>query len=161
MLLQRVNMADKHNLTTFDPKYLPAFVSLNIRWIEKFFEVEETDRQQLNNPHANILDPGGEIFFLLEGDHCVGTCAMVPHHGSYELAKMAVHPDSQGKGYGDILMQAAIDWAREKDLEEIVLLSNTILEPAICLYKKHGFQTTMLGPHPDYKRCNIEMRLKL
>lgn len=44
---------------------------------------------------------------------------------------------------------------------EITLLSNTILEPAISLYKKHGFETVHLGPHPDYERCNIEMRLML
>jgi hypothetical protein len=54
-----------------------------------------------------------------------------------------------------------IDWSREHGLEEIFLLSNTILEPAITLYKKHGFETVSLGPHPDYDRCNIEMNLKL
>jgi ribosomal protein S18 acetylase RimI-like enzyme len=42
-----------------------------------------------------------------------------------------------------------------------MLLSNTILNPAISLYQKHGFKTLRQGEHPDYKRCNIEMELQL
>src|SRR6185312_14670310 len=49
-------------------------------------------------------------------------------------------------------------WAREQGAAEILILSNTVLAPAIALYKKHGYATTHLGPHPDYERCNIEMR---
>ena len=39
-----------------------------------------------------------------------------------------------------------------------MMLSNTILEPAISLYHKHGYETVPLGPHPEYERCNIELR---
>jgi GNAT superfamily N-acetyltransferase len=58
-------------------------------------------------------------------------------------------------------MKAAIDWAHSKNADHIMLLSNTILTPAIELYKKHGFIIKNLGPHPDYERSNIEMVLKL
>lgn len=146
----------------FDPKYTSDFVALNQEWIETHFEIEETDRYQLNNPEEVILRPGGEIFFILENDEVVGTCAMVPHGDKgFELAKMAVSPKKRGRGYGDVLMQTAIDWAKDKRLDKILLLSNTVLNPAITLYKKHGFETIHLGDHPDYKRCNIEMVLKL
>ena len=74
---------------------------------------------------------------------------------------MAVSTGSRGKGYGDVLMTAAIDWAKAKGANEIILLSNTVLEPAITLYRKHGFKVVHRGPHPGYKRCNIEMCLKL
>jgi putative acetyltransferase len=79
----------------------------------------------------------------------------------YELAKMAVDPKCRGRGYGDVLMKAAEDWARAQGADEIFLLSNTRLEPAIALYKKHGYETTRLGPHPHYDRCNIEMTKSL
>lgn len=150
-----------YRVITYDPKYLEDFVSLNREWIEKYFAIEESDRQQLLRAKENILDVGGEIFFILEDGKAVATCAMVPHGGKFELAKMAVTPSARGKGYGDILMETAIQWSRERGLNEIFLLSNTILEPAISLYKKHGFVTVNLGPHPDYERCNIEMNLKL
>lgn len=149
-------------IVTFDPQYLPAFVELNREWIQKYFVLEPMDLAQLENPYDNILNQGGEIFFLLENETPVGTCAMVPHGaGSYELAKMAVAPSARGQGYGDIVMQAAIDWAKAKNAGTVTLLSNTVLEPAIALYHKHGFKTVHLGPHPDYERCNIEMVLKL
>ncbi|MGE0634048.1 MAG: GNAT family N-acetyltransferase [Pseudobdellovibrionaceae bacterium] len=148
-------------VVTYHSKYGPAFVELNEEWIRSYFEVESTDRFQLNNPEDVILKQGGEIFFVLENEEPVGTCAMVPHGDTFELAKMAVSPKCKGKGYGDLLMSAAIEWSRNKGLKQINLLSNTVLGPAINLYKKHGFEVVHLGAHPDYKRCNIEMVLKL
>lgn len=149
-------------IVTYRSEFLPAFIALNLEWIERHFRVEEMDLLQLRNSRETILDAGGEIFFVVENGEAVGTCAMVPHgdHG-FELAKMAVSPQARGRGYGDLLMKAAIDWARGKGLPEITLLSNTILEPAIALYRKHGFRVVRLGDHPDYQRCNIEMSLNL
>ncbi|WP_413586983.1 GNAT family N-acetyltransferase [Bdellovibrio sp. HCB274] len=152
----------KFQVTTYAPEYHEAYVELNTEWIKKYFRVEEMDLKQLNQAQECILDIGGEIFFILDQGKAVATCAMVPHgEKSYELAKMAVSPLYRGQGLGDVLMEAAISWAREKQAQEITLLSNTVLSPAITLYKKHGFETTHLGPHPDYERCNIEMKLKL
>jgi GNAT superfamily N-acetyltransferase len=149
-------------VTTFHPKYLPAYVELNREWIEHYFKIEPMDIAQLQDAQKSILDPGGEIFFVIEDDEAVGTCAMVPHGpGCFELAKMAVNPSTRGKGYGDLLMKTAIAWARRKSAERIILLSNTVLTPAITLYNKYGFKTLHLGPHPDYERCNIEMELML
>ncbi|KYG66443.1 hypothetical protein AZI86_05190 [Bdellovibrio bacteriovorus] len=152
---------DQVKVITFNPKYVNSYIELNRQWIEKYFKIEPMDIAQLENPYENVLKHG-EIFFLLENEVAKGTCAMIEHGvGCYELAKMAVDPISRGKGYGDILMEEAIKWARTKGANKVMLLSNTILEPAITLYKKHGFKTTHLGPHPDYERCNIEMELAL
>lgn len=148
-------------VTTFDPLYKSAFVDLNREWIERYFRIEPMDLAQLEDPGA-ILRAGGEIFFVVEDGSAVGTCAMIPHGpGEFELAKMAVDTSARGRGYGDVLMKEALAWARGRGAARVVLLSNTILEPAIALYNKHGFRTSRLGPHPDYERCNIEMRLEL
>jgi GNAT superfamily N-acetyltransferase len=152
----------KATFIPYDGRFLNEFVELNREWIETYFKLEPSDLRQLQNSKDAILDPGGEIFFLIDEGTVVGTVAMIPHgeHG-YELAKMAVKKSTRGKGYGDQLMEGAIAWARQKHAKEVTLLSNTILEPAIRLYKKHGFQVVNLGPHPDYERCNIEMKLEL
>ena len=148
-------------MTNYNEKYLPAFVELNREWITTHFVLEPMDLVQLENPQESILNLGGEIFFVLEEGAAVGTCAMVPHGPDcYELAKMAVSPKKRGKGYGDQLMRAAINWAKEKKAKRIMILSNTILEPAIALYLKHGFQVVSLGPHPDYRRSDIELILE-
>jgi GNAT superfamily N-acetyltransferase len=148
-------------VVTFNPQFKPAFRDLNIEWIEKYFRVEPKDTEQVTHPEQCLQD-GGEIFFVLADGEAVGTCAMYKTaENQFELAKMAVSPRFHKKGFGDLLMQAAEDWAREKKAREILILSNTVLSPAISLYHKHGFKTTHLGAHPDYERCNIEMRKQL
>ncbi|MEK2687744.1 GNAT family N-acetyltransferase [Bdellovibrio sp. GT3] len=152
----------KFTVTKYAPEHHTAFVELNTEWIQKHFVVEKMDLIQLNQAQESILNIGGEIFFILDQGKAIATCAMVPHgEKSYELAKMAVSPHYRGQGLGDLLIETAIAWARKKKAEEITLLSNTVLTPAITLYKKHGFVTTHLGPHPDYDRSNIEMKLVL
>lgn len=147
---------------SFDPKYLQDFTSLNREWIEKYFTLEPHDLQQLENPYESILNPGGEILFLLSAGQVLGTAALVPcGPGCFELAKMAVDPSARGQGHGDVLMKAAIEKAKTRGATRLMLLSNTALKPAISLYEKHGFRTVRLGPHPDYQRCNIEMELTL
>ncbi len=148
-------------VVTYSPRWLKDFSRLNEEWIEKYFKIEEMDRAQLSRAEELIIQPGGEIFFIIHNDQAIATCAMVKHGDGYELAKMAVSPSAQGQGLGHVLMKAAIDWARSKNADHIMLLSNTILTPAIELYKKHGFIIKNLGPHPDYERSNIEMVLEL
>jgi GNAT superfamily N-acetyltransferase len=146
----------------YDPRFRAVFVSLNRQWIERYFRLEKNDLEQLERLESAILAPGGEIFFVVEAGRAVGTCAVVPHgERSYEIAKMAVADEAKGRGHGDRLMEACIAWAAGKGARELTILSNTVLEPAIRLYRKHGFETVRLGSHPDYERCNIEMRLAL
>jgi putative acetyltransferase len=115
----------------------------------------------VENPEA-IVKGGGQLFFVLEEGRVAGTCAALRcGEGVYEIAKMAVSEESRGRGYGDLLMQASLEWIANQSAREVVILSNTVLKPAIGLYRKFGFEVERLGPHPDYVRCNIEMRLKL
>ena len=149
------------DIVTFDPRYREQFRLLNLAWIETHFRVEPKDLEQVSSPEA-CVEGGGQIFFVIAGGQAIGTCAMYRLSAEvYELAKMAVEPEARGRGYGDLLMEAAERWAAERGAREIHILSNTVLEPAIRLYRKHGYEIFHLGPHPDYERCNIELRKAL
>jgi GNAT superfamily N-acetyltransferase len=78
--------------------------------------------------------------------------------GSYELAKMAVDEPARGKGIGWRLGRAVLARARELGAKRVYLESNTILEPAIKLYRQLGFRTIQGGASP-YDRCNIQMEV--
>lgn len=157
-----MNLPDDVEVETFNERYAADFKRLNLEWIEMYFKVEDFDKKHLNNPREYIIEPGGEIYFVVEDGKVKGVCALIFHEeGVYEIAKMAVDADSRGKGYGNLLMEASIEGAREKGADKILIVSNTILEPAINLYKKYGFQTKRLGQNPDYERGNIEMQLDL
>lgn len=146
----------------YTPKYSDAFYKLNEAWITTYFQMEKPDRDALGNPQEYILDKGGSIFIATVDDEPVGVCALIKRDdlNCYELAKMAVSPQAQGKGIGFQLGRAAIEKATVLKAERIFLESNTVLEPAIKLYEKLGFQR-LDGFSSPYKRCNIQMELVL
>jgi DNA-binding MarR family transcriptional regulator/GNAT superfamily N-acetyltransferase len=150
-------------IVDYEPKYNPAFRSLNEEWITTYFKMEEADYKALDNPEAYILDKGGKIFVALYNDEPVGVCALIkmddPDY-DYELAKMAVSPRAQGKSIGWLLGRAAIDAASALGATKVYLESNTALKPAINLYHKLGFHK-VIGRATPYERCNIQMELFL
>jgi putative acetyltransferase len=143
------------------PQHCDDFIRLNEQWIQEHFAIEEADRQLAADPWQ-IVRGGGHWISLVIAGRVVGVCALVKEDDRrYQLARMAVEPSEQGKGYGSLLITAAIQRAQADGAMSISLLSNTKLRPAISLYQKHGFRTLCEGPHPVYARCNIVMELSL
>jgi ribosomal protein S18 acetylase RimI-like enzyme len=155
-------------IVPYDPsqrRHGEAFRDLNLAWIEAHFRVEERDRRELDDPEGHILAAGGRIFMAEVDDpggvQVVGACALLAEHdGRYELAKMAVHPTARGLGVGRALGVAALEAARASGAPRVELLSNTVLEPAIALYRSLGFVEVPL-PATEYARANIKMVVEL
>lgn len=144
-----------------DEGHCTEFIRLNELWIKEHFGLEEADRKLAADPYKIVRD-GGHILSGVEHDRVVGVCALFKDSPKrYQLARMAVDPHQRGKGYGESLMQTAIDLAKRDGAETLYLLSNTALVPAIALYRKHGFEILSAGQHPVYARCNIVMERKL
>lgn len=142
-------------------QYLADFIRLNENWIAHYFRIEEADRELARDP-ARIIVDGGYVFTLLEQEQVVGVCALFKEDDEvFQLARMAVSSESRGKGYGDTLMNAALKHLHKIGASRAYLLSNTILAPAIALYRKHGFTVLSEGQHPVYARCNIVMEKML
>jgi DNA-binding MarR family transcriptional regulator/N-acetylglutamate synthase-like GNAT family acetyltransferase len=168
-LFKRVNEQKKKResldvqIVEFKPEYRDAFKALNVEWISTYFEMEEADYKALDNPEEYILNKGGKIFVALYQNQPLGVCALIKMTNSgydFEMAKMAVSPQAQGKNIGFLLGQAIVNSAKEQGAKKIYLESNTILKPAINLYYKLGFQK-VFGLATPYKRCNIQMELVL
>lgn len=137
--------------------FLHDFIQLNEEWISTYFEIEEVDRKLATNPRK-VIEDGGYIFTLLANRDVVGVCALFNEgDGIFELARMAVAPNCQGKGYGRLLMQTCLSKLEEIKAKKVHLVSNTKLETAIALYKKYGFATVSQEQHPVYARANITM----
>ena len=146
----------------FRDEFQPAFERLNREWIEAYFTLEPADREVLGNPRGKIVDGGGEVFFVLHDGEVQGTCAVIRHSPQEcEIAKMAVAPSARGRGFGDLLMEASITFARRIGATRISIVSNTGLESALRLYRKHGFVQVPLARDPRYQRANIRLELRL
>jgi putative acetyltransferase len=140
-----------------DRRYLGDFIRLNEEWITRYFKLEAPDHELVRNP-GKIIDEGGYIFGLMVDDTVVGVCALFNDgNGVYQLARMAVSPANQGKGYGDKLTHTVLEHLRSIEAVRVYLLSNTKLEAAIGLYRKHGFNLRSLGQHAVYARSDITM----
>jgi ribosomal protein S18 acetylase RimI-like enzyme len=149
-------------IETYRDEYRSEFERLNRDWIEAFFVLEDADREIFRQPDEAVIEPGGEIFFVVDDDGVQGTCAVVPHEpGVFEIAKMAVAPGARGRGYGDLLMEASVEFARRAGARRVVIVSNTVLAPAIRLYQKHGFVQVPLEEHERFARANIRLEREL
>ncbi len=159
--LKPKNRINKLKIISFKEEYAEHFKDLNIEWLEKYFYVEDHDREVLNNARTYIIDKGGYIFFALYKGEVAGTLALINEEEGYELSKMAVSPKFQGLKIGQQLMQYSIHFARNKKWSKLLLYSNTILENAIYIYKKYGFEEVDLETDNPYNRSDIKMVLKL
>ena len=122
-------------------EFRSAFEQLNRDWIEQYFVLEEPDLEVFRDPGTKILQPGGEIFFVLEGDQVQGTCAVLRH-------------DREN-------CEIAIRFATDTGARRIIIVSNTVLAPAIRLYEKHGFVRVPMALDSRYRRANIRMEREL
>jgi ribosomal protein S18 acetylase RimI-like enzyme len=146
----------------FAPGDEAAFRDINLEWIERFFVVEQKDRDVLGNPRKYILDPGGAIFMALDGDQAVGAVAlMVMGEGSVELAKMGVRPAAQGRGAGRMLVAAVVDHARAMGMRRVYIETNSVLGPALKLYRDAGFVPLRERIATPYQRADVQLELIL
>ena len=157
-----MSRTDAPAVVPFSEELAAHFETLNRQWIERYFEIEKADLAIFSNPSGAIVEPGGQIFFVIVGDEVLGTCACIRHDSQiFELAKMAVSPQAQGRGYGDLLAKAAIEFARGAGAKTLMLLTNSSLGPALRLYEKHGFRRVPVSGGNDYARADVQMELRL
>ena len=135
--------------------------TLNFEWLKEYFCVEEGDQISLSNPKKYIVDKGGYIFYAILNGEVVGTASILKKNETiYELGKMTVTNKAQGNGIGTKLLEHSLDFAKKREIKTLILYSNTILESAIHLYKKYGFEEIELESGL-YERANIKMEKRL
>ena len=133
-------MKTEIQIVDFDDGWAEDFARLNYEWIEKYFAVEDHDREVLDRPREFVIEPGGQIFVAITGGRAVGTVALIPAGDDVlELTKMAVSPAFQGHGIGAQLMDRCIEHARRRSTRRMFLESHTKLATALNLYRKFGF----------------------
>lgn len=148
-------------IVDYRPEHLAVFKRLNIMWINSHWSLEPHDLETLSSPEDSILSKGGYILVaLIDGVPMgvVALCRMENSEYDYEMAKLAVDPEVRGTGLGEAICRAAIDRAKSLGAKKLFLESNTLLKPAINLYRKLGF-TELREYHPAYERGDIQMEL--
>lgn len=83
------------------------------------------------------------LYKFNDGVTDTGMCKLVLHryrdgHKMY-VGGLAIHPEHAGKGYGGLMMQDILNFAKEHSRSRVDLSVSTENERAIALYKKYGF----------------------
>ena len=148
-------------IVRYESKYRQAFIDLNMKKKKKYFTPEEADFAMLYGIDG-IIEKGGMAFFAVdESGEAVSTCLIMPYkEDSWEICKFATDERCQGRGIGSAVLRAAIGYATERGAKKLVILSNTILESAINLYRKFGFKEVPVDDM-QYKRVNIQLERDL
>lgn len=99
------------------------------------------------------FDPHWERAFVAELDsgERVGSVFLIRKSATVaKLRVLLVDPKARGLGIGRALVQACIDFAREKRYESITLWTNSILTAAREIYRKAGFTLVSSEPHESF-----------
>ena len=151
----------KVEILPYEDQYANYFRDLNLAWLKKYFFVEDHDKEVLEKAKEYIIEKGGYIFFALVDKKVAGTVALMNEKEGIELSKMAVDPEFQGEKIGQQLLEYAINFAKMKDWDKLIIYSSTLLENAIYIYKKYGFKEVELEKDNPYQRSDIKMVLQL
>lgn len=148
---------DQLEIIPFHPVHRAEFERLNRAWLERYFSIEPIDAQVLGDPEGEILEGGGQILFARLGGNIIGTVALKREDAAtFELTKMAVDGQWQGRGFGRLLLNAACRLATESGARRVLLYSHRSLGAALKLYHEQGFVEHALDSS-RYIRSNIKM----
>lgn len=125
----------------YDKKYKNEFVAMNKQWISEMFVLEEADIEILGNIDKSIAK-GAQIFFAIDESGDVMACCMIAplDNGEWEIEKFCAKKKYAGKGAGTACLQACIDYAKDKNVGKIVIVSNRKCVQAVKLYRHKGFE---------------------
>ncbi len=89
------------------------------------------------------LARGGEFWVVEQQGQIVGTAAYYPiarGQKAVEIRKMYLLPTARGQGLGRFLLEQLEQAIAAQGFERIWIETATILETAVKLYEKHGYQ---------------------
>lgn len=81
----------------------------------------------------DLWEEGGELLALIE---------MIPEPDHLLVENLAVRPDRQGRGLGDLLLKRAEAVARGLGHDELRLYTNALWTENIAFYLRRGFEET-------------------
>ena len=111
----------------------------------------------LDDYEARVAE--GVVQVLEAGDRVVGVLVLIPATDHLLLDNVAVDPQSQGHGYGHLLVAAAEAEARRAKLPELRLYTHELMTENIAFYLRLGFVETHRGEQAGYARVFMRKQI--
>ena len=141
----------------YQEKYKQDFIKLNTQWVERYFVMEQADRDVLEHVEE-LLKTGAMIYFAVEKGEVLATCMAMPlGEDVWEICKLAASGQYTGTGAGSAVFKASMDYAIAQGAKKLTLISNRRLKPALHIYQKFGFREVPLNKaYWGFDRADIE-----
>jgi GNAT superfamily N-acetyltransferase len=132
---------------------LPVLTDLLVDLFTQEADFAPDRAKQMRGLQLLIEQPNrGRIFVLRNNGRILGMINLLFTISTAEggfvilLEDLVVQREFRGQGFGDRLLQYAIDFAKMKNFHRITLLSDRIEEGAQSFFKKHGFVESNMIP---------------
>ncbi len=110
---------------------------------------------------ATYANAGGEFAVGLIQGRMVAMGAIKPQDaGRAEIKRMRVHPDSQGRGYGQAILDHLEASAVKRGVRVLCLDTTTLQDAAIRLYSRNGYVESGRATQGDFRVITFEKRLR-
>ena len=98
-------------------------------------------------------------FAVVQGDEVVAYGGMLCVLDEGQITNVATHPAYRRRGYADAVLRALLEEARARGLATVTLEVRESNEPALALYRRHGF--VQVGRRPHFYKKPAEAALLL
>lgn len=132
---------------------LPALTTLVLELMElqpDFTPVRENHEKGLR---LVLEEPSrGRILVLRNDDRIIGmvnllfTISTALGGFAILMEDVIVHPDHRGQGYGSVLVENAIDFAKQKGFKRLTLLADKLSSQSQAFFRNHDFEFSHLIP---------------
>ena len=126
-------------------------------------QIEELEKQCFSLPWtweqlmSQLPDDGHEFLAAEEDGKVLGYVGMMTVLDEGYISNVAVAPAFRRQGIADLLITELLDRARIRELSFVTLEVREHNEPAIALYRKHGF--VPVGLRKNYYELPVENAL--
>ena len=101
-------------------------------------EVGGKEREDDNEVIMRTIKCGGKLIIMEKNDMIIGTSWLTTDNRRIFLHHFVIHPDFQGQGLSHILMNASMEYIREKGMQ-VKLEVHKENHKALNLYRKYKF----------------------
>ncbi len=113
---------------------LEAFSSFEADYTSGAFEYTTPSADVIRSRFAE-----GPIWLAANEGGAMGTVSGLPEAERFYIRSMAVKPETQGLGVGQMLLETLEKYAREQGFKRMYLFTTFVLPAAKRLYEKNGF----------------------
>lgn len=109
------------------------------------------------------FDPEKDCMFILECDGNASGCIAITHTENHvaQLRYFFLEPELRGLGAGNSLLNAALEFCRQKKYSHVFLWTVSAQESARILYKNAGFKITETSENNDWGSPVLEEKWDL